>query len=229
MKKILDEIITALSSIQLSSIKSTAEMIDTLASSLQEKGDYCWEKYYPIAIVHTKERIKEENIQRALLQQGILGNDGFTETKVARNACSQIATIAPQYIQQVGMMVFGSHEKNNTIEFTPKRPHDFWKKLSSSEGMEAMVEMEYVGAMDSAQIEYELREVIRKRKENSALKDVGFIWIAAVTQGDEAQGVFDHYFHKNYTEVQSPEGKGSYWIGYSHTLRDVSMRTFYVS
>lgn len=204
-------------------------MIDTLTSSLQEKGDYCWEKYYPIAIVHTKERIKEENIQRALLQQGILGNDGFTETKVARNACSQIATIAPQYIQQVGMMVFGSHEKNDTIEFIPKRPHDFWKKLASSNGMEAMIEMEYFGVMDSAKIEYELREVIRKRKENSALKDVGFIWIAAVTKGDGAQGVFEHYFHENHIEIQSCDGNGSYWIGYSSTLRDISMRTFYAA
>lgn len=229
MKKILDEIITALSSIQVSSIKNTAEMINTLASSLQEKGDYSWEKYYPIAIVHTKERIKEESIRRVFLEQGILDNDGLTETKISRSICSQIAKLAPQYVQQVGMMVFGIHEKKDTIEFLAKRPHDFWKKLASSEGMEAMVEMEYVGAMDSAQIEYELREVIRKRKENSALKDVGFIWIAAVTKGDGAQGVFEHYFHENYTEVQSPEGKGSYWIGYSHTLRDVSMRTFYVS
>lgn len=229
MKKIINEIITALSSTKVTYIKNTVEMIDTLVACLQEKGDYSWEKHFPIAIVHTKERIKEENIRRALSDQGILGNDGFTDTKVSRSVCSQIALLAPQCIQQVGMMVFGVHEKKDTIEFTPKRPHDFWKKLASSEGMEAMVEMEYVAAMDSAKIEYELREVIRKRKENSALKDIGFIWIAAVTQGDEAQGVFEHYFHENHTEVQSPDGKGSYWIGYSSTLRDVSMRTFYAS
>ena len=204
-------------------------MVDALAFNLQERGDYSWEKYFPIAIVHTKERIKEENIRRALSQQGVLGNDGFTQTKLSQSVCSQIAAFAPQYIQQVGMMVFKIHEKKDTIEFTPKRPHDFWKKLASSEGMEAMVEMQYVGAMESAKIEYELREVIRKRKENSALKDVGFIWIAAVTQGDEAQGVFEHYFHENHTEVQSCDGKGSYWIGYSSTLRELSMRTFYAA
>lgn len=227
MKAIIDEIITALSEMQVTCIKNTAEMIDTLGSHIQEKGNYCWEKHFPIAIVHTKERIKEEDIQRALLEQGILDNDGFTETKITRSVCSQIAKLAPQYIQQVDIMVFDTYNQSDAIAFNPKRSKDFWKKLGSSDNMVAMVEMKYFSDEESSKIEFELREVIRKRKENSALKDIGFIWIAAVGNSDDAQGIFGHYFHENYVQVKSSDGNCSYWIGWSSTLRAVSMRTFY--
>lgn len=227
MKEIIDQIIAVLSSTQADSVHNTAEMIDTLAANVQGKGNYFWEKYFPIAIVHSQVRIADEAVRREFLEQGILDSDGFTKTEVSQSVCSQIYKLAPQYIQQTDIMVFGTPKKSDTVEFSPKRPHDFWKKLASSEGMAAMVEMEYFDATNSSKIEFELREVIRKRKENSALKDVGFIWIAAVGKGDEAQGIFEHYFDKNHTQVKLSDGNCSYWIGWSSTLRDVSMRTFY--
>lgn len=228
MKKIIDEIIAVLSSTQAACVKNTAEMIDTLVTNLGCKEQYTWEKKFPIAIVHSKERIKEKEIQKKFLELGILNTDGFTPIKISRSVCNQIAAFSPQYIQRVDIMVFNAHEPSDMVELTPKRPQDFWKKLASSEGMEAMIEMQYFAKNDSAKIEFELREVIRKRKENSALKDVGFIWIAAVDESEVAQGVFEHYFHENNCQVKtSDEENCSYWIGWSSTLRNLSMRTFY--
>jgi hypothetical protein len=59
------------------------------------------------------------------------------------------------------------------------------------------------------------------------LKDVGFVWIAAVTDSEEVEGIFEHYFHQNHTQVKSSDENCSYWIGWSNTLRNISMRTFY--
>lgn len=228
MKEIIDEIIAVLSSPQSDTVKNTAGLIDILANHFPKKGKYHWEKKFPIAIVHSQERIKENEIQNKFLELGILDSQGFTATKISRSVCNQIAISAPQYIQQVDIMVFNPYEKSDTVELTPKRPQDFWKKLASSDGMEAMVEMKFFTEMDSSKIEFELREVIRKRKENSALKDVGFIWIAAVGDSRISQGVFEHYFHNNYRQIKrSDEGNCSYWIGWSTTLRSLSMRTFY--
>lgn len=227
MKEIIDEIITALSSTQAASVKDTAGMIDILVNHVDDKGKYQWDKNFPIAVVHSQERIKENEIRHGFLEQEILDSSGFTATKIDRSVCDQIAKSAPQYIQQVDVMVFDAQNKKDTIEFNPKRPNDFWKKLASSDGMIAMVEMEYFSDEESSKIEFELREVIRKRKENSALKDVGFIWIAAVGNADDAQGIFEHYFHENQTQVKLSDENCSYWIGWSSTLRAVSMRTFY--
>lgn len=228
MKEIIDEIIVVLSSPQSVCVNNTEGMIDFLANHLPKKGKYHWEKKFPIAIVHSQERIKEKEVQKKFLEQGILDTCGFTTSKVTRSVCNEIAISSPQYIQQVDIMVFNAYEQCDTVELTPKRPQDFWKKLASSDGMEAMVELEYFTEMDSSKIEFELREVIRKRKENSELKDVGFIWIAAVGDSTIAQGVFEHYFHNNYRQTKrSDEGNCSYWIGWSSTLRSLSMRTFY--
>lgn len=227
MQEVIDNIIVALSSIEAASVKNTAMMIDKLATNLEGKGDCYYDKYFPIAIVHSQERIKEEDIKREFLEQGILGRDGFTPTQIAREVCNQIAQSAAHYIQQVDIMVFITKNKNDTIEFHPKRPHDFWKKLRSSDGILAMVDMKYFTANESSKIEYELREVIRKRKENTSLKDVGFVWIAAVTDSEAVEGIFEHYFHQNHTQVKLSDGNCSYWIGWSNTLREISMRTFY--
>lgn len=228
MKEIIDEIIAVLSSPQWACVNNTEGMIDILANHLPTKGKYRWEKKFPIAIVHSQERIKEKKIQKKFAEQGILDTHGFTTSKITRSVCNEIAISSPQYIQEVDIMVFNTHEQSDTVELTPKRPQDFWKKLASSNGMEAMLEMHYFAEKDSSKIEFELREVIRKRKENSALKDVGFIWIAAVGESEVAQGVFEHYFHKNYRQIKrSDEGNCSYWIGWSSTLRSLSMRTFY--
>jgi hypothetical protein len=230
MKEIVDEIIAVLSSKQAAFVENTAMMIDTLAANVDGKGQYWWEKRFPIAIVHTQHRIQEDNIQKEFREHGLIDSAGMTPSSLTRAQCDDIANISPQYIQQVDFMVFSAQKNIKSIDFVAKRPHDFWKKLASSDDMAAMVEMEYFATMDSAQIEYELREVIRKRKENSALKDVGFIWIAAVRGNEEAQGVFEHYFHQNKCQIKSSdEGNVSYWIGWSNTLRDVSMRTFYTA
>ena len=228
MKEIIEGIIAVLCVTQSATVKNTEEMIDMLVNHLPTNGKYRWEKNFPIAIVHSQERIKEKELQKKFLEQGVLDTQGFTTSKITRSVCSQIAISSPQYIQQVDIMVFNIHEQDDTVEFTPKRPQDFWKKLASSDGMEAMVEMEYFDELNSSKIEFKLREVIRKRKENGALKDVGFIWIAAVGDSVVAQGVFEHYFHQNQCQIKvSDEGNCSYWIGWSSTLRELSMRTFY--
>ena len=68
-------------------------------------------------------------------------------------------------------------------------------------------------------VEFRLRELIRKRKEVHALKEVGFIWMA-ITKKD-ASKVFKHYFDENYLVID-----GQYHIGWKDKLKDISMRHF---
>lgn len=230
MKEIIDEIISVLSSKQAACLENTAMMIDMLATNLDGKGKYWWVKRFPIAVVHNQQRIKEDNIQKKFREHGWIDSEGMTLSSFSYSECNDIAKISPDYIQQVDCMVFSSKRAAQSVDFAPKRPLDFWKKLVSSDNMVAMVEMEYFSPRESGKIEYELREVIRKRKENSALKDIGFVWIAAVTDNKEAQGVFEHYFYQNHHQVKVSDGENcSYWIGWSSTLGDISMRTFYAT
>ncbi len=216
MREIITEIQKALAAVTTEKPLQTS-LIDGLSRSL-----FLWKPDYPIALIHTKERIEESSDVAALENGQLFDNDGDTPQHPTLAQLDAIRAVSPNCLQCVALMAL-KNEPQHIPLFQVKRQNDYWKKIQEVGHIKAMVELsawqEDVGVCD---VEFALREIIRKRKEVHALKDVGFIWIAAAP--NDVSEVFRHYFHDNYAYV--PAHQQGFHVGWSPTLRAVSMRSF---
>lgn len=216
MTEIITEIQNALAKV------TTEDTFNVSLANALYSSPIIWELDYPIALVNAKSRIEaSEDIQR--FEENHLFDDyGLTPIQPSSQQFSNITEIGNKYLQRVSIMCLNS-EPETLPHFQTKRQHDYWKKIQDVGHIKSMVEIsEWYGDVDVCAVEFSLREIIRKRKEVHALKDVGFVWIAATTS--DVAKVFQHYFHDNHTTVKTEEQ--TFHIGWSSTLRAISMRSF---
>jgi len=198
--------------------------VDTLAHTLAKNSHYLWERDYPIAVVHTNERIKEEKIVSFFEREKLLDSEGFTPTVYTKEQLDVIAQNAPAYLQCASVMAL---EKPTPYPqaFKDKFPKDYWKKLQDVEHIKAVIEIASFNDTDSkCSVEFSLREVMRKRKEVNVLKKVGYVWIAAIPKAIMIEQVMAHYFLENSTVVYKEDM--AYYIGWNETLKGINMRYF---
>lgn len=216
MKEVITEIQSAMANI------TTGETFNESLVNALSDSDFLWRPDYPIALVNAKSRIDENSDLASFEAADLFDENGLTPTHPSGMQFGAIADIGNKYLQCVSIMCL-MREPETTPLFQVKRQNDYWKKIQDVSHIKSMVEtsewQEDVGVCD---VEFSLREIIRKRKEVHALKDVGFVWIA-VTSCDVSE-VFRHYFHDNYTLVKT-ERQG-FHIGWSSSLRAISMRDF---
>ncbi len=178
-----------------------------------------WKENYPIAVVHSKERMKEASQIDFFANSGLLDEVGETPVHYREQELESIRDASPSSLKSARLLAL-SEEPKTPISYKVKRPNDYWKKIQDVGHIRSSLDLAlFEPEEDICKVEFELREVIRSRKEVHAFKEIGFIWIA-VTKGDVSE-VFRHYFHDDYTVID-----GQYHIGWSETLKAINMRYF---
>lgn len=208
-------------------LSSHTSLIDAKKSLhiLFTKTPYGCEKDYPVAIVHERSRIKEASALQYFEENFLLDDDGRTYADYARADLEQLSAHVPKYIQNVGFMLSSRKEMPEPTFFN-KFKQDYWKKITSSEGLEAVID---ISALTPATTECEaedvLRSIIRKRKEVHQLKKIAFVWIVEINgENTHLARVMKHYFEEDVTVVKND--KKRYYIGWSTPLQNINMRYF---
>ncbi|MDM5263769.1 hypothetical protein PF327_06125 [Sulfurovum sp. XTW-4] len=192
---------------------------------LFNESHYGCQKDYPVAVVHEKTRITDPSSLKFFTQKNLIDSEGFTPGDYDDTQIEQIVSHAPNYIQRVNYIVTHSKAIPQPTFFN-KFKHDYWKKIQSVNGLEALIDVTVL-SHDTTECEAEasLRAIIRKRKEVHQLKKLTFIWIAeTVGQNTSIETVLKHYFKEDYTVVKN--GEKSYYIGWSTPLQSINMRYF---
>ena len=203
---------------------SDIQIKDSL-SLLFNESNYGCQKDYPVAVVHEKTRITEPSSLAFFTQNNLLDTEGFTPCAYDDTQIEQIVSQAPSCIQRVNYIV----AKSKTIPkptFFNKFKHDYWKKIQSVDGLEAVIDVTVLSEETTdCEVEASLRAIIRKRKEVHQLKKLTFIWIAETEgQSTSIETVLQHYFKEDYTVVKNAEK--TYYIGWSTPLQSINMRYF---
>lgn len=221
MRLIIEEIMEALQSDQ--NIAGKYLSID-LGKQLQKSSALTWKHDYPVAIINTSNRVSSITTSSRPEHKNIFDKDGSTKEIWKDDELRSVASLTPEYLQTVSMMCL-LEPSHRPLRFANKRPLDHWKKLQDVEGVLAMIEIGTFDAKhDICEVETSLRDIIRKRKEIAALKDIAFVWIAAVHREKDISKVMEHYFHSERLEIDA--GEMVYHLGWSETLRAISMRSF---
>jgi len=144
------------------------------------RTDYGCEKDYTVAIVHEAKRIKEEDALQYFKKNYLLDDDGFSYDEYPKDDLTNISTYAPKYIQNVGFILATTKDVPAPTFFN-KFKGDYWKKIQSVEGLEAVIDISPL-SHDTSDCEAEdaLRAIIRKRKEVHQLKKIAFVWIVEI-------------------------------------------------
>lgn len=184
-----------------------------------QNSDIIWKTNYPIAVVHSQAQFKNKDDAEFFEKQHLFDQEGHTPTSYDNETFKLLLANASSSLKNATLLAL-KEEPTTTIHYLPKRPNDYWKKIQEVEHIHASFDFSIFAQEDDiCKVEFELREVIRARKEVHALKEVGFIWMA-ITDKDVSK-VFEHYFGQNYTLVD-----GKYHIGWSETLKEINMRYF---
>ncbi len=180
---------------------------------------------YPIAVVHSQTRINEPHIVASLKSRGLLDAEGLTPVSWRREDLEFLQHTCEGYIQESSIMALAC-APSYPRTFTNKYPKDRWKKFQDVEDVVATIEMAAFGEeADKCAVEFYLREVMRKRKEVSVLKGVGYVYIAQIPNSNEgASEVFAHYFKEQVIMIEHENV--TYFIGWSEKLKDINMRYF---
>ncbi len=192
---------------------------------LFDESTYGCQKEYPVAVVHEKTRITDPASLTFFTQNHLIDTEGFTPSTYSDTQIEQIVAHAPSYIQRVNYIV----AQNKAIPkptFFNKFKHDYWKKIQSVNGLEALIDVTVLASDTTAcEAEASLRAIIRKRKEVHQLKKLTFVWIVETEgQSTSIETVLKHYFQKNYSVIKYAEK--TYYIGWSTPLQNINMRYF---
>ncbi len=203
----------------ISSIIGISKSFEKVFIPILLHSDIMWKTDYPIAVVHSLAKFKNKDDAAFFQGHDLFDEEGHTLTSYDDETFKLLLDNAPSSLKHATLLAL-KQEPTTTIQYVPKRPTDYWKKIQEVEHIHASFDFSiFDNDEDICKVEFELREVIRSRKEVHALKEIGFIWMA-VTKKDVSK-VFKHYFGQNYTRVN-----GNYHIGWSETLKDINMRYF---
>ena len=189
------------------------------------RTDYGCEKDYPVAIVHKAKRIKEEDAIQYFKKNYLLDEDGLSFDEYPKSDLAGISTYAPKYIQNVGFILATTKDVPGPTFFN-KFKGDYWKKIQSVEGLEAVIDISPLSPDTSdCEAEEALRAIIRKRKEVHQLKKIAFVWIVEINgENPHIETVMKHYFESNYSVLSN--GRKTYYMGWSTPLQSINMRYF---
>lgn len=203
---------------------SATQMKETL-HLLFDESNYGWVKDYPVALVHERTRIKDPSTLAFFTQNDLIDKEGFTPCTYDDTQIQKIVRYAPSYIQRVNYIVAQTKTIPRPLFFN-KFKHDYWKKIQSVEGLEAVIDVTVLeGHASACEAEETLRAIIRKRKEVHQLKKLTFVWIVE-TEGnpENIEAVLKHYFEEEYTLIQNADK--TYCMGWSKPLQSINMRYF---
>ena len=187
-------------------------------------SDLYYSKNYPIKIVHERTRVKEENILKELESIEFFDADGFSKNILTKDEIAFIEKNAANYIQTVSYALARTPFQD-TYTFKEKFPHDRWKKIVNNDNIIAVLEeSSFHVSQEICEIETQLRDIMRSRKEVPALKPIGFIWLAKVNKSTDITPIMQHYFLDDFIVFEKNNQK--IYIGWNQKLQNINMRYF---
>jgi len=120
-------------------LRTHSALVD-VKKSLHNRTDYGCEKDYPVAIVHEAKRIKEDDALQYFKTNYLLDEDDFSFDEYPKDDLANISYHAPKYIQTVNFMLATTKEVPHPT-FYNKLKGDYWKKIQSVEGLEAVIDL----------------------------------------------------------------------------------------
>ena len=208
-------------------------IIDNIKKSLQEKGDFLenlqqnssikWQEDYPVAVVHEKVRVKEQETLEMLEKKNFFNAQGLSSQEYTTENLNFLKKEAKKYIKTVSILGMESTD-NRAYIFKEKYPHDYWKKIQDKSNFKALIECSTYKNETPCAIEFDLRNIMRSSKEVPAIKVLPFIWIATVPKSSNLTEILEHYFLNNHDKIET-ENQDIY-IGWFSSLKEVNMRYF---
>jgi len=196
-------------------IQTSISQTSSLKEALQFLPKH-FQKDFPVAYLHSQTRLKDEKSKEAF--KAILNEKGFTPTNLDATTLKFFDTHYPQFIQKVSYICLKKAVKKEPT-YLNKHTHDYWKKIQDVSDFEAVFDIQKESNQKLCEAEFSLREVIRKRKEVHALKELGYIYLVDSTE--DLSSLFEHYFGKRQLCIH-----GRYYLGYAKKLKDINMRYF---
>ena len=196
-------------------IKTALSQTDSLEEALSFLP-MSFKKDFPVAYIHSQTRMPNEETKSAFKK--LLDSDGFTPIVPTLEELSFIKNNFPHLLQNVSYMCLKKKPKG-LMHYTNKHKNDFWKKIQDVQNMDAVFDISKNCNETLCEAEFTLREVIRKRKEVHALKELGFIWL--VESSEDISKMCEHYFNKRYLRINE-----KYYLAYAKKLKDINMRYF---
>jgi len=191
---------------------------------LKENSSRNWFDNYPIAIVNEIIRIKDKESLEALQKISFFNEQGFSKNNYTQKEIDYLNTNVPSAIKSAYCLCL-NQPQDKVYTFNPKFEHDKWKKVKDKNNFLALVESsKFLDNHTSQDIETELRDIMRSRKEIPSLKAIGFVWIVTLPTTTKITDILEHYFLDDYIYVQ--KGRKITYIAWSDKLADINMRYF---
>ncbi len=195
-----------------------------LSTALSALDSRPWKSNYPVALVHNKSRIENSEEVDVLEKGNLFDTQGDTPVSWNKDQLDFLAKNSTKTIQNASYVALKEEDSEHVL-FLNKRAKDYWKKIASNENIATILELTSYNPQDEiCKIEFNFREIIRKRKEVPSLKDVGFIWMCEVDESRDLKKLLKHYFLDDFRKIT--QHNRMYYIGWNAKLRDLSMRHF---
>jgi len=205
-------------------LKESIGKEDAFMAALAQNREYCWQRDYPVAVVHEVRRVKEDKIKELLKVKKFFNEAGFTSSSWSAARIEELKNLVPQYVKSVSALVHKGNPHGFFL-FQEKRAGDYWKKVSDDGSFVATVEYShYTLGTDICQIEADLRDLMRSSKEVPSLKEIGYIWVVEAPMDLELDRVLAHYYKKDWMMVIGKQK--IVYIGWHERLGSVDMRHF---
>lgn len=208
-------------------IKQALVSGESLDEYLNKNTKYTWEKDFPVAIVHEKTRVTDPEILQKMQAVYFFDKDGFSQDKYTPKMIEFLRLNAPSQMKLTSMLCHdGAIEHAYT--YKEKFTHDRWKKVINDNNFRAAIEISTFNDKTSIQeIETEIRNIMRSKKEVPSLRNIAFIWIATLPNTIDISSILKHYFYVQHDAVLL-QNKTTY-IAWDSELQNINLRHFVIS
>ena len=169
---------------------------------LTTQGKRKWLADYPIALVHEKHRIHDEESLTKLAHINFFDEHGFSKKTYTQREIVYLTEHIPLAIKTAYCLCL-KEKQEEAFHFQEKFEHDRWKKIQDSGNFQAMLASSKFKDEDSSTaIETTLRDIMRSAKEIPAMKAIGFIWVVTVPKTTKIVDILEHYFLDNHVFIE---------------------------
>ena len=198
----------------------------------------------PISVVNQKSKIKSSQAECDITDEALYDEDGLAYDKYETNVLEPLLEKFPSIFQSIDRAIVDTTSMS-TLVFESKRPNDYWKRLTNTDAIKAMVKMipfdvyscnvstieKEMQESSNGQwsLESDLRDDMRSKKENPLLRQKPYIVVFVpsedmVTNPLVLKAMLEHYFVDN---IVVQDGEKGYLLGYAKTLHEVSLKIFF--
>jgi len=212
MKKLISQIHNA-----IQNSRKTVEFLNQIST-------FHWLENYPIALINEANRITDATQLQILNSLNFFDAEGFSKNSYTREELRELQENAPFALKNAYCLCLKKPQERQ-LSFREKYRHDKWKKVEDANNFELLMELsKFDDSASSKEIETELRDIMRSRKEIPSLKAIGFVWIVTLPKTTQIQDILEHYFSDNHIYVE--KGRKVTYITWGEKLATINMRYF---